>query len=95
MEKKSTNHYLDVDDVTHDFGFTFTDEEEVLNTAPTYSSTKEEIEDLRNRLTALGKIFLPLLENLSKDPDKPMIRWPNRKEVLDKQIKKLKALTNV
>lgn len=86
------NAYIDIDD-NNDFGFTFTNEDEI--TQPIYSSKDEEIEDLKERLHALQKIFLPLLENLSRDPDKPMIKWPNRKEILDKQIKKLNSITNV
>ena len=86
------NAYLDVDD-SNDFGFTFTNEEEI--TEPIYSTKDDEIDDLKQRLHALRKIFQPLLENLSKDPDKPMIKWPNRKDILDKQIKKLMNITNV
>lgn len=86
------NIYLDVDD-TNDFGFTFTDESEIVK--PIYSSTEEEIDDLKQRLIALRKIFLPLLENLNKDPDKEMIKWPNRKDILDKQIKKLINITDI
>jgi hypothetical protein len=86
------NQYIDVED-TNDFGFTFTDEDEI--TTPVYSSLSEEVDDLKKRLQALQKIFLPLLENLSRDPDKQIIKWPNRKDVIDKQIKKLKSLTNV
>ena len=62
---------------------------------PVHASLNEEVEDLKNRLHALEKIFMPLLENSAKDPDKPMIKWPNRKEVLEKQMRKLKQLTNI
>jgi len=86
------NNYLDVND-DNDFGFTFTDENEINQ--PVYSSMEEEVADLKDRLHAVQKIFLPFLENLSRDPDKPMIKWPNRKEVIDKQIKKLNNLTNI
>jgi len=86
------NNYLDVND-DNDFGFTFTDESEINQ--PVYSSMEEEVADLKDRLHAVQKIFLPFLENLSRDPDKPMIKWPNRKEVIDKQIKKLNNLTNI
>ena len=92
MSKK--NEYLDLDD-DDDFGFTFADEDEIIETNHTYSTLQEEVDDLKNRLVAIQKIFLPLLENLAKDPDKPMIKWPNRKEQIDKQIKKLKTLTKV
>ena len=88
----NNNRYIDVNE-SYDFGFTFTDEDEI--TTPVFSSLSEEVADLKKRLQAVQKIYLPLLENLTRDPDKPMIKWPNRKEVIDKQIKKLKSLTNV
>ena len=88
------NKYLDLDD-SNDFGFTFSDEEEIITSNTNYTSLAEEVDDLKQRLQALNKIFLPLLENLAKDSDKPMIKWPNRKDTIDKQIKKLKQLTNV
>jgi hypothetical protein len=34
------------------------------------------------------------MENLMKDPEKVMIRWPNRKEVVEKQLKKILAIVN-
>jgi hypothetical protein len=74
-------------DETEDFGFTFVDESEL--------PTETDLIDLRNRLTALRKMFLPLLENLNKNPEKDMIKWPNRKAVLDVQIKKLIDLTTI
>jgi len=87
------NLYVDVND-KNDFGFTFS-EDEIMNNMTQHLSLTEQVEDLKQRLHAVNIIFMPLLENLSKDPDKPMIKWPNRKDVLEKQIKKLKALTNV
>jgi hypothetical protein len=50
---------------------------------------------LKKRLRDIRKTYLPLLQHLAKDPDKPMIKWPNRKDVLDKQIKKMIELTEV
>jgi hypothetical protein len=87
------NLYVDVNE-KNDFGFTFA-EDEIMNNMTQHLSLTEQVEDLKQRLHAVNIIFMPLLENLSKDPDKPMIKWPNRKDVLEKQIKKLKALTNV
>ena len=88
------NIYVDVNE-KDDFGFTFANEEEIMITNTQHMTLNQQVEDLRQRLHAVNTIFMPLLENLSKDPDKPMIKWPNRKEILDKQIKKLKSLTNV
>jgi hypothetical protein len=88
------NSYLELAE-DDDFGFTFSHEDELIENNQNYSSLQAEVDDLKKRLTALNKIFLPLLENLAKDPDKPMIKWPNRKEIIDKQIQKLKTLTKV
>jgi len=74
-------------DNEEDFGFTFVGEDEI--------SQQSEVEDLRRRIIELKKMFLPLLQNLNKNPEKDMIKWPNRKDLLDKQIKKLKELTNI
>jgi hypothetical protein len=89
------NHYLEMDEDSSDFGFTFTDEDDVVETNLVYSSLSEEVSDLKLRLQAIQKIYLPLLENLNKENDKPMIKWPGRGPILDKQIKKLIHLTSV
>jgi hypothetical protein len=81
------NKYLDLDG-GDDFGFTFDNETDL-------SPITDEVEDLKQRLQAVRKIYLPLLENLAKNPDQPIIKWPNRGEVLKKQIAKLKSLTEV
>jgi hypothetical protein len=83
------NKYLDLNE-SDDFGFTIESEDQ-----SELMSKQAEVEDLKDRLRALEQIFLPLLENLAKDSDKEMIKWPNRKPVIDKQIKKLKRLTKV
>lgn len=81
---------MELDD-SNDFGFTFHDEEEIV----TSSGVTDEVEVLKNRLRNVRKTYLPLLQHLAKDPDKPMIKWPNRKDILDKQIKKMIELTEV
>ena len=88
------NNYIDTDD-SYDFGFTFANEDDIVTTNQEFSTLSDQVEDLKMRLQAVNKIFMPLLENLAKDPDKPMIKWPNRAEMIDKQIKKLKQITNV
>lgn len=88
------NKYL-VEEDAYDFGFSFSDEEEIVSTNTEYASLNEQVDDLKQRLQALNKIFMPLLENLAKDPDKPMIKWPNRKEIIEKQMKRLKQITTV
>ena len=81
---------MELDD-SNDFGFTFHDEEEIV----TSSGVTDEVDLLKNRLRTVRKTYLPLLQHLAKDPDKPMIKWPNRKDILDKQIKKMMELTEV
>jgi hypothetical protein len=86
MSKSSLNI-----DETNDFGFSFSHESEIVSTE--LDALNREILDLKSRLKQVHDIFLPLLLNLSKDPEKPMIKWPNRLEVIQKQIVKLKDLT--
>ena len=79
------NKYLDLEGAD-DFGFTFDDETDL---AP----INDEVADLKERLQAIRKIYLPLLQNLSKNADQPIIKWPDRGPVLKKQIDKLTMLT--
>lgn len=79
------NKYIDLEDAD-DFGFTF---EEETDLAP----INDEVDDLKERLAAIRKIYLPLLQNLSKNSDQPIIKWPDRGPVLKKQIDKLVMLT--
>jgi hypothetical protein len=54
----------------------------------------EELEKKRKEdLLKVEKIVMPLLKNLQKNPDDIYIKWPNRKEVIDKQIKKIVNIT--
>lgn len=87
------NQYLDLNVIGNDFGFTAVDEDEIINTNTNYSSLNEEVDDLRKRLQACEKIFLPLLQNLAKNPDKEMIKWPNRGTIIEKQIENLLKIT--
>lgn len=75
---------MELDD-ENDFGFTFVSEDEL---APT-----SDVDELKRRLREVNKLFMPLLVNLNKNPEKEMIKWPNRKAILDKQIKRLEDLT--
>jgi hypothetical protein len=81
------NKYLDLDGAD-DFGFTFGEETDL-------TPITNEVDDLKQRLQAVRKIYLPLLENLAKNDDQPIIKWPNRGPVLKKHMDKLKKLTDV
>lgn len=45
------------------------------------------------KLKELEGLILPLLYNLMKNPEKPIINWPNREAVIKKQIEKIIAVT--
>ncbi len=45
------------------------------------------------KLKELEGLMLPLLYNLMKNPDKPMIKWENREAIIKKQIEKILAVT--
>jgi len=67
---------------------------ELLKTREGDTSRIEEIEKKRkDDLLKVEKIIMPLLKNLQKNPDDVYIKWPNRKEVIEKQIKKIVAIT--
>ena len=89
----AANEYLTLDDavLVDDFGFTFGSEDEIV--AEALTPVSDEVTDLKKRLEAVRKIYLPLLENLNKNADQPIIKWPNRGPILTKQIAKLKMLT--
>ena len=81
-----------------DFGFTATDEEE-------YNAVIEEeynaviaekddtVQEYKDRLLEVEKIVLPFLTKLLKTSDQPIIKWPNRKPILEAQIQKILNLT--
>jgi hypothetical protein len=78
-----------------DFGFTFADEAEVIVDNDRYRDLQKQVSDLRNRIDLLKSMFVPFLENLAKEPDKAMIKWPNRSEVVTKQLDKLRQITDI
>jgi hypothetical protein len=45
------------------------------------------------KLQELEQLILPLLYNLQKNPDKEYIHWPNRKEIIQKQIERILQVT--
>ena len=74
----TANPYLTLDDadLVDDFGFSFGNEDDIV--AQAVAPATDEIADLKKRLEAVRKIYLPLLQNLSKNSDQPIIKWPDR-----------------
>lgn len=49
--------------------------------------------EVRGKLSQVEQLILPLLYNLQKNPDKEYIHWPNRKDIIQKQIDKILQVT--
>jgi hypothetical protein len=73
-----------------DFGFSTESEEDFQ---AVIAEKDETVEEYKQRLEQVEKIILPFLTKLLKTSDQPVIKWPNRKEVLEKQIQKILTLT--
>jgi hypothetical protein len=86
-----------IDNLMHksknDFGFTTHSEDEI--TEVSRQVIQETQTDSVKRLKAIEDLIMPLLINLRDSGDKEYIRWPNRKEILDKKIKDFLALTKL
>jgi ABC-type transporter Mla subunit MlaD len=50
-------------------------------------------EEYKVKMDDIEKLIMPLLYNLLKNPEKEYILWPNRTEVIQKQINKIIAVT--
>jgi hypothetical protein len=73
-----------------DFGFTATDEAEYNSVI---AEKDETVTEYKERLTQVEKLVLPFLTKLLQTADQPIIKWPNRKPVLEAQIQKILNLT--
>lgn len=49
--------------------------------------------DVAGKLRDVEDLILPLLLNLKKNPEKDIIKWPNRTAIIDRQIEKITAIT--
>ena len=47
----------------------------------------------KEELLTVEKMIMPLLYNLMKNPEDIYIKWPNRKEIIQKQISRIVAIT--
>jgi hypothetical protein len=74
----------------NDFGFTAIDEEEYNSII---AEKEDTVEEYKTRLHEVEKLILPFLTKLLQTADQPIIKWPNRKPVLESQIQKILNLT--
>jgi hypothetical protein len=70
-------------DEVEDFGFTTDD------VVDFEEPSEGHVQDLK----ALEGLILPLLLNLQKNPEQPIIKWPNRKEVLSAKMEEILKIT--
>ena len=85
---KILQEYKDSDD---DFGFSTVSKEEY---DAVVSNTKAQtVEDYQKKLKELEKIIIPFLNKLHRTGDKEYIFWPNRKPIIEEQIKRILQLT--
>ena len=73
-----------------DFGFSAVSEEEYNAVITEKADT---VEEYAARLKEVEKLVLPFFTKLLKTADKEYIYWPNRKELVEKQIQKILTLT--
>jgi hypothetical protein len=80
-----------------DFGFSLVSEQELKQHEEALRKKVEEQskvvvktqQDLTDKLHGLRDMIMPLLNNLSKDPEKTYILWPDRSEKIKAFIKKV------
>lgn len=83
-----------------DFGFTF-DEPEKEKDAKVDEGLLKLIEqhkelvtkEVNQKLKDVEALIIPLLKNLQANGEKEYIHWPNRVEIIQKQIDKITAIT--
>lgn len=90
MEKKFDLNSIINEYDGDDFGFTAESEEEF---EAVIAEKEETVEEYKQRLQQIEKIILPFLTKLLKTADQPIIKWPNRKPILEEQIQKILNLT--
>ena len=73
-----------------DFGFTAIDEEEYTDVI---AEKEETAEEYKERLQQVEKLILPFLTKLLKTADQPIIKWPNRRPIIEAQIERILKVT--
>ncbi len=89
-----------IDNVTDDFGFSFENEnpisdfsiDEYLLTQAEVIKLRKDVETYRSANRDIIKRITILMNNLKKNPDKPMIKWPDRVATIDKFLKEINEI---
>lgn len=88
VDDESPDPKIVVTDLGDDFGFSFEDDMSSVEV----EQLKAVASDAEERMVKMYSMIDTFLGNLSANPEKPTIRWPNRAEAIDKFRKQLKAL---
>jgi tetrahydromethanopterin S-methyltransferase subunit B len=81
----------------NDFGFTAVTEEELESVKMAelqISDTQDTIKNLETALNDLHQAIIPLLDNLSKNPEKDFIHWPKRIDKINEFKDELQEIVN-
>lgn len=73
-----------------DFGFSAVSEADYRGAI---DKKDETVEEYKLQLQEVEKLVMPFLTKLLKTADKEYIYWPNRKEILERQIQRILNLT--
>jgi hypothetical protein len=77
----------------NDFGFTFTTENSIKKeNEDNVGILHEKVEIQKQKLLDLKNLIWPLLIQLRKDPDKDVIKWPNRATALNTLMKRIDSI---
>jgi CRISPR/Cas system CMR-associated protein Cmr1 (group 7 of RAMP superfamily) len=90
MEKKYDLTAIIAEYGDDDFGFTAEDDADYESVI---AEKDETVEEYKQRLEQVEKLILPFLTKLLKTADQPIIKWPNRKPVIETQIQKILNIT--
>lgn len=90
MEKKYDLTAIIAEYGDDDFGFTAEDDADY---EAVIAEKDETVEEYKQRLEQVEKLILPFLTKLLKTADQPIIKWPNRKPVIEAQIQKILNIT--
>lgn len=85
MSNKPSINSFELED---DFGFTFTTEDQMFREG----GLVDEKDELTMRLQKMYDAILPLLNNLNRNPDQDIIKWPNRSKKINDFKSKLDAI---
>lgn len=88
--KYDINKVMKEYDESFDFDFSTESEEDFQ---AVIAEKDETVEEYKQRLEQVEKIIMPFLTKLLKTADQPIIKWPDRGPVIEKQIQKILALT--